>query len=196
MSNITKRFLKSTIKDGEVFDEATNHKFVQVDSDVVEMKFCPVCRQWLPVSSYNKSNVRPDGLVRKCRDCSSKFYADKIPHSATTSVRHTDVPKSEGVLRLTNLLGDVNDALNKLTEGYEGRIASLEKENEVLKEAAKGAKDLGCLTDRDIEYVLKHNQVKPRYLFEAIQRIDSRYSFTCFDSVSGLTMPVVSDFSK
>lgn len=187
MGNITKKFLKSTIKDGEVFDENTRHKIAEVDGELVEMKFCPDCRKWLALDQFNKSFKQLDGYVRTCRCCTTtqrstwrNEHEHEQEHSTSNSLDFFDI---------------INDALNKIIEEYKGKISTLEEENKTLKAKTETTKDITKLTEREVETVLKFNSIPPRLLFDAIKRIDDRYTFTCYDNVSGLTHSIVSEES-
>lgn len=44
--------------------------------DEDEIKYCPVCKNYLPVYFFNKNKLKPDGYNSRCRDC-AKQYRDK-----------------------------------------------------------------------------------------------------------------------
>ena len=78
MSKVTTKFLKSTIKDGEFFDESTKHKITEVNGELVEMKYCPYCRQWLTLDKFNPSKNQYDGYIRTCKHCTTVYRQKRI----------------------------------------------------------------------------------------------------------------------
>ena len=91
------------------------------------------------------------------------------------------------------ILDAVNREIETRVQDYKDAIYILEEENKELRAKLEGSKDITKLSEREIETVLKYNSIPPRLLFDAIKRIDDRYTFTCHDNVSGLTHSIVSE---
>ena len=57
---------------------------------LLELKQCPKCKQWKPVSEFNKSRNRKDGLRCYCKKCQviyRKEYYQKNKERALTKIR-------------------------------------------------------------------------------------------------------------
>lgn len=188
MSKVTTKFLKSTIKDGEFFDESTKHKITEVNGELVEMKYCPYCRQWLTLDKFNPSKNQYDGYIRTCKHCTT-VYRQKTIERVEMEQEEAEQERRP----IDYILDAVNREIETRVQDYKDAIYILEEENKELRAKLEGSKDITKLSEREIETVLKHNSIPPRLLFDAIKRIDDRYTFTCHDNVSGLTHSIVSE---
>lgn len=64
-------YLKSLLKDGEVFDEKTGTKLVESNGEILELKYCNKCKKWKPLDNFYLYNGKP---IETCKDCKRAYY--------------------------------------------------------------------------------------------------------------------------
>lgn len=184
---ISKQFLETLLKENEILGDNL-HKLTEVDGETIEMKYCPHCKEWHPLTDFSKNIKAKDGLQKWCRKCQKEYYDEM--HRVVLEPQDIEIVKASKeteIMDETDYYDDVLDLLSKMQQQNEERqreIRRLEEENKVLKDRKI---DLASLSEKEIEKVLKFNKVEPRLLFQAIARQDDRYSFYAIDKVTGLT---------
>ena len=186
--------LKSTLKENEVLDETTLHKFVESpDGEIVEMKYCHICNEWHPLSDFYVDNSKVDGLNYICKTCVGRSYKKKTTLGVRRSSRAVKIP-SNIQLSIPDQKPDHNNGgldsiLDSIREEYEKGQREIEELKKKVKELSANTKDLTRLTNSEVEYVVKNYDVTPRLLFDAIRRQTSQYEFYAIDTVSGCKIP-------
>lgn len=187
-------YIELALREGGVLSD-NNHLYVEVNGDIIEKKFCPHCGEWHLLSDFQARAKSKDGLQRWCRDCTNEY--NKLLRSAKreASIEESNTPNEE-VLYGGDSIED-NDCIDKALENLSSiRLRDIEQQREIKRLKAelqefKGREiDLETLSEREIEMVLKSNKIPPRLLFEAIARIEDRYTFFASDKVSGQTYPI------
>ena len=193
--NVKERYnyLKSTLGENEILDEKTLHKLV-IDSDgkLMEMKWCPKCKTWHPLSDFPKSKTVKDGLGGMCKNCNYKRKKNKVrihKNSRAVSIPfNTPIPVVEKETECSN--GNLDSIISSIREEYEKKQKEIDELKEQVVQLSKTTKDLTKLTPTDVEYVVSHYDIAPRVLFDAIRRQTSQYVFYAHDTVSGANIPI------
>jgi len=188
-------FTELALKEGGVLSD-NNHLLVEVNGDIVEKKYCPHCGEWHLLSDFHANASSKDGLHGWCKDCATEYGKLRRAMKKAAIIDESDTPNEEEVLFEGELAED-NDCIEKAMENLSSiRLRDIEQQSEIkrLKAELQGLKgreiDLESLSEREIEKVLKSNMIPPRLLFEAIARIEDRYTFFASDNVSGQTYPI------
>ena len=187
------------LKEGEVLAE-NNHKYVEANGDIIEMKYCPHCKEWHLLTDFHSSSSSSDGLQSWCKDCLNEYGRQR------TAMKKSSVQAAEDSTASLEQEQDIEEtSFDKVIKTSFDKVISLlsdiqlrdeERCKEIvqLKSEVKSLKeksvDLESLSEREIEIVLKSNKVAPRLLFEAIARQDDRYTFYAIDKVTGLTSTI------
>ena len=66
------RLRRKTLKENEVLDEMTGHKFVKVNGVLTEYKYCSACKQWYVIEDFAHDRDASDGLGCYCSSCRRK----------------------------------------------------------------------------------------------------------------------------
>ena len=191
-------YLKSTLGENEILDEKTLHKLV-IDSDgkLMEMKWCPKCKTWHPLSDFPKSKTVKDGLSGMCKNCKYKSKKNKVRiHKSSRAVSvpfHTPIPVVEKGTECPN--GNLDSIINSIREEYEKKQKEIDELKKQVAQLSTTTKDLTKLTPSDVEYVVNHYDIAPRVLFNAIRRQTSQYQFYAYDTVSGARIPIKEEMS-
>ena len=186
-------YLKTTLGENEILDEKTLHKLV-IDSDgkLMEMKWCPKCKTWHPLSDFPKSKTVKDGLGGMCKNCKYKSKKNKVRiHKTSRAVRipfNTPIPVVEKEPECPN--GNLDSIINSIREEYEKKQKEIDELKKQVAQLSTTTKDLTKLTPTDVEYVVSHYDIAPRVLFDAIRRQTSQYVFYAHDTVSGANIPI------
>ena len=188
-------YLKSTLGGNEILDEKTLHKLVMTsDGKVVEMKWCPECKTWHPLSDFRKvKNCKIDGLAGVCKNCMNKSKKIKVGriHKTSRAVSipfNTPIPVVEKEPECPN--GNLDSIINSIREEYEKKQKEIDELKKQVAQLSTTTKDLTKLTPSDVEYVVNHYDIAPRLLFNAIKRQTSQYVFYAHDTVSGANIPI------
>ena len=186
-------YLKTTLGENEILDEKTLHKLV-IDSDgkLMEMKWCPKCKTWHPLSDFPKSKTVKDGLGGMCKNCKYKSKKNKVRiHKTSRAVRipfNTPIPVVEKEPECPN--GNLDAIINSIREEYEKKQKEIDELKKQVAQLSTTTKDLTKLTPTDVEYVVSHYDIPPRVLFNAIRRQTTQYVFYAYDTVSGAKIPI------
>lgn len=188
-------YLKSTLGENEILDEKTLHKLVMTsDGKMVEMKWCPECKTWHPLSDFRKvKNCKIDGLAGVCKNCMNKSKKIKVGriHKTSRAVSipfNTPIPVVEKEPECPN--GNLDSIINSIREEYEKKQKEIDELKKQVAQLSTTTKDLTKLTPSDVEYVVNHYDIAPRVLFNAIRRQTSQYQFYAYDTVSGAKIPI------
>ena len=188
-------YLKSTLGENEILDEKTLHKLVMTsDGKMVEMKWCPECKTWHPLSDYRKvKNCKIDGLAGVCKNCMNKSKKIKVGriHKTSRAVSipfNTPIPVVEKESECPN--GNLDSIINSIREEYEKKQKEIDELKKQVAQLSTTTKDLTKLTPADVEYVVSHYDIAPRVLFNAIRRQTTQYVFYAYDTVSGAKIPI------
>ena len=180
------------LKEGEVLIE-NNHILSEINGDIVELKYCPHCKQWHPLSDFSIASNTSDGLQSWCTECQKEYRKQRYEEQkqmAQDESDFTDAPKQgtpigfSGFDKAIEILSSIQQRDNEQQQEIE-RL-----QGEVTRLSSTKSVDLESLTEREIEKVLKANKIAPRLLFEAIARQDDRYTFYAVDNVTGLTSTI------
>ena len=189
--------LKSTLKENEILDETTLHKFVESsDGEIIEMKYCHHCNEWHPLSDFYADKSREDGLNYTCKKCLGKYYKKKTTFNVRRSSRAVKIPSNIQLSipeQKPDNNGGLDSILDSIREEYEKGQKEIERLKKKVEELNAHTKDLTRLSNAEVEYVVKNYEVTPRLLFDAIRRQTSQYDFYAVDKVSGCTIPIKFD---
>ena len=194
--------LRQLVSPNEVFDETTGHKLAVVDGAIVELRYCAKCGKWHPLDMFYANKQSKDGLASWCKSCIKQY--DKARHHSHSSSNTDSISVSENLSEksqnqekdsepntsIASIASALQDTFDKIVESYETKIKELNSDIDSLKRTLSQRADLTKLSESEIDTILKTNKVPPRILFNAIKRIDSRYSFICKDSITGLVTPI------
>lgn len=193
--NVKERYdyLKSTLGENELLDEKTLHKLaIASDGKMMEMKWCPKCKTWHPLSDFPKSKTVKDGLNGMCKNCKSKRYKNKVRiHKTFRAVSipfNTPIPVVEKEPECPN--GNLDSIINSIRVEFEKNQKEIVELKKQVTQLSTTTKDLTKLTPTDVEYVVSHYDIAPRVLFDAIRRQTSQYVFYAHDTVSGANIPI------
>jgi len=186
-------YLKSTLGENEILDEKTLHKLVIAsDGKVMEMKWCPKCKTWHPLSDFPKSKSVKDGLNGMCKNCKYKRNKNKVRiHKTFRAVSipfNTPIPVVEKEPECPN--GNLDSIINSIRVEFEKNQKEIVELKKQVTQLSTTTKDLTKLTPTDVEYVVSHYDIAPRVLFDAIRRQTSQYVFYAHDTVSGANIPI------
>ena len=188
-------YLRSTLGENEILDEKTLHKLVMTsDGKMVEMKWCPECKTWHPLSDFRKvKNCKIDSLAGVCKNCMNKSKKIKVGriHKTSRAVSipfNTPIPVVEKEPECPN--GNLDSIINSIREEYEKKQKEIDELKKQVAQLSTTTKDLTKLTPSDVEYVVNHYDIAPRVLFNAIRRQTSQYQFYAYDTVSGAKIPI------
>ena len=188
-------YLKTTIKEGDCFDEKTEHLLREVNGELVEHKFCSRCGEWHPLTDFYNCSANPDGLHSYCKKCYGIYEKERQRKSHWRKGKVEPVSNVRGETIETTLVPsglqsklDERDALDASiredVERYELEIKRLQEEIAVLK---RQSKDLDKLSEAEIRRVLDKNDYPLRLLFDAMRARTDQYVIKVTDTVSGLT---------
>ena len=193
--NVKERYnyLKSTLGENELLDEKTLHKLVIAsDGKVMEMKWCPKCKTWHPLSDFPKSKSVKDGLSGMYKNCKYKRSKNKVKiHKTSRAVSipfNTPIPVVEKEPECPN--GNLDSIINSIRVEFEKNQKEIVELKKQVTQLSTTTKDLTKLTPTDVEYVVSHYDIAPRVLFDAIRRQTSQYVFYAHDTVSGANIPI------
>lgn len=187
-------YLRSSMGENEILDEKTLHKLVMTsDGKMVEMKWCPECKTWHPLSDFRKvKNCKIDGLTGVCKNCKSKRNKNKVRiHKTSRAISlpfNTPIPVVEKEPECPN--GNMDSIINSIREEFEKKQKEIDELKKQVAQLSTTTKDLTKLTPTDVEYVVSHYDIAPRLLFDAIRRQTSQYVFYAHDTVSGANIPI------
>lgn len=180
---------ENTKPEGSVIDAHTGHAFIEKENgEIIELKRCKDCGRWLPLNNFLSGTKNNDGLQCECRKCwtsRATLYRKQKNGLCSKPV----IVKTQGVEIPASVQGEVKDKMKELidavTAPYRKRISELEAK---IAEMGRNKVDLSKLTDTEFEnLVMTRKNVAPRVYFNAIKKLDSRYTFSCYDSNTGLT---------
>ena len=186
-------YLRSSLGENEILDEKTLHKLVTAsDGKVVEMKWCPECKTWHPLSDFRKfKNSKIDGLTGVCKYCMNKRKKNKVRiHKTSRAVSipfNTPIPVVEKEPECPNGMDSI---INSIREEFRKKQKEIDELKKQVAQLSATNKDLTKLTTADAEYVVNHYDIAPRLLFNAIKRQTSQYVFYAYDTVSGAHIPI------
>ena len=185
------KYSELPLKEGEVL-EANNHKYVETADDVIEMKYCPHCGEWHLLTDFRSSSTTKDGLQSWCRACQDDYARQRtaMKKAIPQSDEETIAPLEQEQPVEADCFDKAMDLLTSLRLRDEERQQEMERLKKEVESFKDRHVDLESLSDREIETVLKSNNIAPRLLFEAIARQDGRYTFYAIDNFTGLTSAI------
>lgn len=188
--------------DGSVYDETTGHVLVSKENTTIEMKYCPSCKEWHPLTDYYNNKNTKDGLCGYCKQClrmKSLKKAVKKNKSLSGNVVIIQKTRKKSTKQKTpiDVVGNtLYDFINSLTEKYTKQIAELKKKVCCLEKELNTQICPDKMTDAEFErFVMSRKGVQPRVYFNAIKNldIDNKYTIKVYDSSTGLTTTVKTD---
>ncbi len=179
------------LKEGEVLAE-NNHKYVEANGDIIEMKYCPHCKEWHLLTDFHSSSSSSDGLQSWCKDCLNEYGRQRtaMKKSSVQAVEDSNASLEQEQDIEETSFDKVISLLSDIQLRDEERCKEIVQLKSEVKSLKEKSVDLESLSEREIEVVLKSNKVAPRLLFEAIARQDDRYTFYAIDKVTGLTSTI------
>ena len=72
-----------TLQPNEWYNDMNKHIFRMTEEGALEMKFCPYCSKWEPISNFYKNRKSSDGYAGKCIKCTNEKL--HIPESINYS---------------------------------------------------------------------------------------------------------------
>ena len=182
-----KKTIELTLKEGEVLAD-NNHKYVEIEGgEIIEMKYCPHCKEWHSLEDFSISSAHKDGLQSWCRACQGEYCKQRCVRDRESSQEEETM--EEQVVDM-NCFDKAMDLLSSMRVREIERQEEIERLKDEVKSLEKKAVDLTSLRESEIEIVLKSNKIALRLLFESIARQDDRYTFYAVDTITGLTAPI------
>ena len=200
--------LRQLVSPEEIFDENTGHKLSVINNEIVELKFCSKCCEWHPLGMFYNAKSCPDGLSTWCKTCTkessnkrrlankpAKIDSVSVSENPETPVQESQETGVEPRAEIISITSTIQDTVDRIVERYEDRIKHLNSDIDSLKLSLSEKPDLTKLSEKDIETILKTHNVPPRILFNAIRSQEPRYLFSCYDTVTGLTIPIKTEIA-